>query len=91
MRDMANVLRCELGAAAGRVPTRGVPNFLVRLAARRDPALREIAPALGRGHRHSTAKAHDLLGWKSRPAAQTIVDCARSLIDLGIVQTQAAR
>jgi dihydroflavonol-4-reductase len=91
MRDMANVLRCELGVAAERVPTRGVPDFLVRLAARRDPALREVAPTLGRRHRHSTTKARDLLGWNPRPATQTIVDCARSLIDLGIVQTQTAR
>jgi dihydroflavonol-4-reductase len=87
MRDMAAALRSELGAAAARVSTRGAPDFLVRLAARRDAALREIAPALGRRNRHSTAKARDLLGWQSRPALDTVVDCARSLLHHGVVTT----
>jgi nucleoside-diphosphate-sugar epimerase len=81
MREMADVLRAGLGAQAGRVSTKGVPDFLVRIAARRDPALREITPALGRRNRHSTAKARDLLGWQPRPAAETILDCGRSLIE----------
>ncbi|REH26218.1 hypothetical protein BCF44_13473 [Kutzneria buriramensis] len=28
---------------------------------------------------HSTAKAERVLGWKSRPAAETVVACAQSL------------
>lgn len=81
MLDMARVLRDELGPDAARVPTRGIPDFAVRLAARfRDPSLREITPALGRRNRHSTAKAQRLLGWQPRPARETVIDCARSLI-----------
>ncbi|MCK9928271.1 NAD-dependent epimerase/dehydratase family protein [Frankia sp. Mgl5] len=80
MRQIAEVLRAELGADASRVSTRSVPDVLVRLAARRDPALREIAPALGRRNRHSTAKAQQVLGWKPRPPAETVLDCARSLL-----------
>jgi nucleoside-diphosphate-sugar epimerase len=31
------------------------------------------------------SKAERLLGWKSRPAAEAIVDTARSLIERGLV------
>jgi len=80
MRDMALALRAGLGDAARKVPTRNLPNLAVRLAALTDPTLREIMPALGRRHRHTTAKARRLLGWQPRPAAKTVVDCGRSLL-----------
>jgi len=81
MRDMALALRAGLGDAAGKVPTRNLPNIAVRLAAIADPTLREIMPALGRRHRHSTAKASRLLDWRPRPAAETVVACGRSLLE----------
>jgi dihydroflavonol-4-reductase len=80
MSEIAQVLRSNLGAEAHRVPTRILPNFAVRALARFRPELRGIMPGLGRKNRHSTAKAENVLGWKRRPAADTIVDCARSLI-----------
>lgn len=80
MRDMAHALRAGLGDAARKVPTRNLPNIAVRLAAIADPSLREIMPALGRRHRHSTEKALRLLGWRPRPAAETVVACGRSLL-----------
>ena len=46
---------------------------------------RAITVSLGRRNRHSTAKAERVLGWKPRPAAETVVDCARSLIAWGVV------
>ena len=47
MVDGAKVLRRRMGAAASRVSTRVPPNCLVRLAARRDQALRGMVPLLG--------------------------------------------
>jgi hypothetical protein len=47
--------------------------------------LRAITVSLGRRNRHSTEKAKRLLGWQPRPAADTVVDCARSLIAWGVV------
>jgi hypothetical protein len=58
--------------------------MLVRLMARFIPELREIAIALGRRNRHSTAKAQRLLGWTPRPARDTVADCGRSLIAWGL-------
>lgn len=84
MTDMARVLRDGLGEQGRAVSTRQVPDVVVRLAARfRDPSLREITPSLGRRNRHSTDKARTVLGWQPRPAARTILDCAKSLIAHG--------
>jgi dihydroflavonol-4-reductase len=82
MRDIARTLRAELGADGKKVSTRQVPDLVVRLAARfLDPSLRGIMPALGRRNQHSTEKAKRVLGWQPRPAAETVVDCAKSLIE----------
>ena len=80
MRDMARALRAGLGDAGRKVPTRQLPDFLVRVTALFDKSLRAITVSLGRRNRHSTDKAKRLLGWQPRPAAETVVDCARSLI-----------
>ncbi|RZA12690.1 MAG: aldehyde reductase, partial [Lysobacteraceae bacterium] len=57
VRDMAMVLRQRLGAAAKRVPVRELPDWLVRLAALADPAVRQIVPELGRPKNASSDKA----------------------------------
>ena len=86
MAEMAGVLREGLGADGRTVSTRQVPDFAVRFAARfMDRSLREITPALGRRNRHTTEKARRVLGWKPRPARETVLDCARSLIAHGVV------
>jgi dihydroflavonol-4-reductase len=80
MADISRTLREQLGDAASEVPTRIMPDFLFRLFALFDPSLRAMTPRLGKTHRHSAAKAQRLLGWQSRPARATLVDCAASLI-----------
>jgi len=90
MREIAAVLRDGLGERAAHAPTREVPDAVVRFAARfLDPSLRGVLPGLGRRNRHSTQKARNLLGWQPRPAAETILDCARSLIGHGLVPAAA--
>jgi nucleoside-diphosphate-sugar epimerase len=91
MADMARILREGLGADGRRVPTRRIPDLAVRFAARfTDPSLRDITPALGRRNRHTTEKARRVLGWQPRPARQTVLDCARSLIEHGAVRPAGA-
>jgi len=79
MSDISRTLRERLGARASEVPTRTMPDWIFRMASLFDPELRAMAPRLGKMHRHSAAKAEKLLGWHSRPAAATLVDCAESL------------
>ncbi|TCC50892.1 NAD-dependent epimerase/dehydratase family protein [Kribbella capetownensis] len=90
MREIAAALKDALGPQAAKVPTRQLPNFMVRLAAITDPSLRAITISLGRRNRHTTAKAERVLGWKARPAAQTVVECAESLIAHGVVPEVAS-
>ena len=86
MLDIARLLRDRLGdewaEAVRKLPTRTMPDLLFRLVALQNPAIRSMAPRLGRAHRHSAAKAQRVLGWQARPAADTLVDCARSLLPL---------
>jgi len=83
MKDVAETLRSSLGARAAKVPTRSLPDFVVRLASIFDRSLRFVTPTLGRKHANTSAKAQAMFGWKSRPAATSIIDCAESLIALG--------
>lgn len=85
MREMARTLRAGLGAAGTRVSTRQLPDVVVRLTALFDRSLRAIIVSLGRRNRHSTAKAERVLGWRPRPAAETVLDCANSLIAWKVV------
>jgi nucleoside-diphosphate-sugar epimerase len=84
MSEIARVLKRELGELAAKVPTRELPNFMVRIASLFDPSLRSITISLGRRNRHSIEKAERLLGWTPRPAEATVVECARSLIAHGV-------
>jgi hypothetical protein len=60
-----------------------MPSAVMRAAALLNPSLRGLLPTLGRGHAYSSAKAQRVLGWTPRPAADTLVDCAESLIARG--------
>lgn len=83
MGDIAKVLKEQLGDPAAKVSTRVLPDFVVRIASIFDPSLRAITISLGRRNRHSTAKAERVLGWVPRPAEETVVECAKSLIAHG--------
>ncbi|WP_026554564.1 SDR family oxidoreductase [Arthrobacter sp. 35W] len=85
MRDIAEALRSSLGDRAAKVPTRELPNLVVRAAALFDPGLRAIAVSLGRRNRHTTDKAQRILGWTPRPAAETVAGCAASLLERGVL------
>jgi dihydroflavonol-4-reductase len=84
MTDVSKTLRAELGKAAGKVPIRSMPDFVLRFMSLFDHALRAVTPGLGRKHRHTSEKAQRLLGWRPRPAAVTVVDCAKSLLAQGM-------
>jgi nucleoside-diphosphate-sugar epimerase len=80
MPEVAAVLRDRLGKEAAKVPTRTVPNFLVRTMAIFDPAIRSVVGQLGRKTALSSEKARSRLSWSPRPLADTIADCGRSIL-----------
>lgn len=86
MQEIAQALRDRLGPAAGRVSTRVLPDWLVRVVAGFSAAARQAAtPELGRSKTASSAKARAMLGWEPRPAADALAATGESLIRLGLV------
>jgi dihydroflavonol-4-reductase len=85
MADIAKLLRARLGDDAAKVPTRNVPDFVLRLAALFDKDLGAVTPGLGKKHDFSSAKAQRMLGWRPRSTEETVLDCAKSLIAAGLV------
>jgi dihydroflavonol-4-reductase len=83
--DVAKVLRRRMGAAASKVSTRVLPNWLVRLAALRDPMSKALVPLLSVNLNATSEKARRLLGWAPRPSEEAIVATAESLIRLGLL------
>jgi dihydroflavonol-4-reductase len=87
MIAIARILRSRLGEEARRVPVRTVPDFLVRIGALFDPLVKAVVGELGSERNMDASHAKEVLGWVPRPPEESIVDTARSLIDLGIVKT----
>lgn len=90
LREIAMMLKNGMGAAARRVPTRVFPDWLVRLAVLRDPAVKQIFPELGKIRNGSSEKAQRVLGWHPRPREEAIMATAQSLINLGLLKTVGA-
>ena len=86
--QMARVLKARLGSAARRVPTIQLPNWLIRLAALRDPAIRQILPELGKRKNATSIKARSVLGWAPRSNDDAITATAESLLNLGLLKQQ---
>jgi nucleoside-diphosphate-sugar epimerase len=82
MADVAAILRERLGPAAENVPSRNVPNLLVRAMAIFDPGIRSIVGQLGRRSAYSSEKARRLLGWSPRPLEETVVETAESMVSV---------
>ncbi|UFX47896.1 aldehyde reductase [Bradyrhizobium sp. 41S5] len=84
--QVARLLRGKLGSKARRVPRFQAPDWMMRLAARRNPLARAALPLLGKVRRSTSAKAQNLLGWRPRGNEEMIVATAESLIRLGLVK-----
>jgi len=84
--EIAKLLKRRMGAEAKRVPSRELPNWLVRLAALRDPAVKQILPELGKVKNATSEKARRMLGWAPRSNEESIVATAESLMRLGLLK-----
>jgi nucleoside-diphosphate-sugar epimerase len=86
MQGIAKVLKARMNGAAKRVPTRQLPNWLVRIASLRDPAVKQILPELGKRKNATNEKAKRRLGWNPRSNEESIVSTAESLVRLGLLK-----
>jgi dihydroflavonol-4-reductase len=86
MMDIARMLRARLGDSAKRVPRFQLPDWLVRLAARRDPKMQQVLPLLGNIRNASSEKARRVLGWSPRSNEDAVVATAESLMKFGVLK-----
>ena len=86
LREVAAVLRAELGPQAAKVTTRDVADWLVQAVALVNPVARAVVRELGSVRHLDASHARQVLGWQTRPVEQSIVDAARSLIEHGLVK-----
>lgn len=84
--EIANVLKEHLGDKAKKVPTRKLPDWIVRFVGLFDSEVRGQLFELGKVRRLSSAKAEKDLGWISRPWEDTLVDTATSLDAVGALR-----
>jgi nucleoside-diphosphate-sugar epimerase len=88
MQEIALLLKARMGDAAGRVPTRVLPDWLLRLAALFDNSLAQIVPELGKLKNATNEKAKRVLGWAPRSNEDSILATAESLVRLGLLQNK---
>jgi len=86
IQEIARVLRERMGDRARRVPTRLLPDWIVRLVSRFDRSVALIVPELGKFKNATNAKAKRVLGWAPRSNADSIVATAESLARLGLLR-----
>ncbi|HCD07423.1 aldehyde reductase [Companilactobacillus crustorum] len=86
MMDVADILRTAFPDYASTLPTKTIPNAVVKIVALTNPKLRMVASIVGTYAETSNEKAKTLLNWHPRSAKTAIIATAQSMIDLGIVK-----
>jgi nucleoside-diphosphate-sugar epimerase len=86
MVDIAKMLKARLGDSARRVPRWHLPDWVVRLAAKRDPSMQQLLPLLGTIRNATAEKARRVLGWSPRSNEEAVVASAESLIRFGLLK-----
>jgi nucleoside-diphosphate-sugar epimerase len=89
--EIARMLKKNLGAAANRVPTRELPNWLLRALSLFDSRIKQILPELGKMKNGTSEKARRMLGWAPRSAEESVVATGESLVRLGLLKGKARK
>jgi nucleoside-diphosphate-sugar epimerase len=87
LKEIARTLKERMGEQARRVPTRELPNWLVRLAQFKEPGVKQILPELGKWKNATSEKAQKVLGWTPRSREESVVATAESLMRLGLIKS----
>jgi len=85
--EIARLLKTRMGEAGQRVPTREIPDWILRLIGRIEPSVALLVPELGIVRKGTNEKARRVLGWSPRSIEEAILASAQSLVQLGLVKT----
>jgi nucleoside-diphosphate-sugar epimerase len=80
MNEIGAIIKAALGDKAKRVPTRSIPNFMLRVMSLFNAEIRPFIPDLGYAKKTSNEKARRLLDWRPRDAQEAIVAAAKSMV-----------
>jgi nucleoside-diphosphate-sugar epimerase len=86
MGEVARLLKARMGAAARRVPTGELPDWVLRLASHFSASAAGVLPDLGKVRRATSEKARRALGWEPRSNEDVVIATAESLVRLGLVR-----
>lgn len=86
IHDVAMALKTALGPRAKKVPTRMLPDFLLRILALWDGGVAMVVPELGKYKNASSEKARMELGWEPRGREEAVVETAESLGRFGLLK-----
>ncbi|TPK47682.1 aldehyde reductase [Mesorhizobium sp. B2-5-4] len=87
VREIAQTVKTRLGAAASRVTTRELPDWLVRVVGLFNAEAAQLVTELGKVKNATSAKAVRMLGWAPRSREDALAATAESLVRLGLVKT----
>jgi nucleoside-diphosphate-sugar epimerase len=86
MKEIGAIIKAEFGDAAKRVPTRSIPDLVLRIVALFNAELRPSVPDLGYAKKTSNEKARRMLDWTPRASREAIVAAAKSMVRKGLIK-----
>ncbi|CAC9976807.1 MULTISPECIES: SDR family oxidoreductase [Flavobacterium] len=86
MLDVAKILKNKLGNEADKVPTKELPNWVLKASALKKPSLKMLVTLLGQYMQASGEKAKKTLNWSPRSNEEAILATAESLLKLGLIK-----
>lgn len=85
MKDIADILNTNFESQGYKVPTMGLPDFLIRLVAIFDKSMGSVVGSLNIKTDASNKCLKETFDWQPIPIEQSIIDTGKSLIEKGIV------
>lgn len=85
MREIAEIMRTELGPHGSRIPRLNLPSCVVKIMARFDPTIRTLLADLDLYPMADSAYVTALTGVVFRPARESVVAAGKSLIEQGLI------
>ncbi len=86
MKEIGDILKRHLGQEAIRVPTRTIPDVLLRVMAVFNTELRPLLPELGYARTTSSEHVRRVFGWNPRDPSESILAAAKSLLDNKLIK-----
>ena len=83
--EVADVLAKRFAPEGWKVPTRKLPNFVVRMVSMFDPTVKTVVSDLGRVRQISSVRIRRVLGWQPRSLEEMAVSMGETMIEQGIV------